>query len=74
VSGAYRLVFDNETGVLVGASSSAHDGRACYLGGKTELTAGLEVTDPKPTCRLCAAATRDPDVAAVPECPDGAIP
>jgi hypothetical protein len=74
VDGDYSLVFDNETGVLVGASSSAHDGRACYLGGKTDFSAGLQVNDPKPTCRLCAADTQDPDIATVPECPDGAIP
>jgi hypothetical protein len=73
-NGATRMVFDNQTGVLVGITLSAHDGRACYLGGKTDMTAGLQVTDPVPTCRLCAAATQDPDVAAFEECPSGAIP
>jgi hypothetical protein len=72
--GVYRMGFDQETGVLVAASSSAQNGLACYLSGKTELAAGLELGNPTPTCRLCAADTTDPTFATVPECPDGVIP
>lgn len=70
----FRMMFDPETGALVGADSSAHDGYACNLSGKAEFAAGEPITDSPPSCRLCAADTTDPTYAAVPECPDGAIP
>jgi hypothetical protein len=55
--GMYRMGLDKETGELVGASSSARNGLACHLAGKTDLAAGLPLTEPTPNCRPCAADT-----------------